>query len=926
MATQAQTNMACPGLHNPTNFNVIAGGSGSWSARVGDRVQGTGGSTGSNVLSTCSRPNKAVIRGANILSPTYNSGSDNNRCSCTNHCNFFDGHDQRFRIYTQADAGADQFTVPANNSNPGLQRIPPGHLTSIRLGDMRATGQCQTSINGNGNDKGAEALFYTMKVNSQNTLLFIDYAIVACRYSHTPQQAGEFLIRVCGKNSSTGQWNNYPLNDSLWFNVPAPAVGGTLPAPWVEGYDAGNYAGATYCGYCYKPWTRVAISLLNYIYDSVRVEIYTSDCIYDVDPIYAYIAGSCQPMSITSSGCPGGTSDAVDTLHAPDGLLTYTWYVATNGFDGNPATYDMSTVPFRPIAGANSSTLVSRLNDFITAAGDTVGITTYKCVVTSAMDPNKPFQSVLYATVSNTKPVIDAHFDYDCNGNVDFEALAKIAYRGANAPTIVDSLTTWVICEGSLGDTPPIDTIYGRLASYKFDDNNVHAVNLSVYTSDDGCYTVKTFLVHPTIPANTRISIDKRTICVGEQSTITDLTEGISAREWVFSDRTISSTAPGNSLASTATVTRDFPNFENPFMLITTANNGCLDTLYDTIYFFHNPEINYSNDTIICTGHETKVQVLCSIPNCRFEWYRHNNQPGESPICTGRTLFARPTQNNTKFYLKIIAEAGCEVWDSVTIHILNAKLTATPANGKFCPGDSVTLTGSGAAFYEWYSTPADPDLVYIAHNQSITVAPQVDTRYYLIGYAADSCDMTPVEFLVKPIDLPILDFEYSPAFIDTEVPVVNFHDKSERRDHTQWLFSDGGTTTGETVTHHFDVYLDSGNCVTMKTYNEIGCAVDTTFCIAIDTFGLYIPNIFVPSKGDNNTFSIVCPSEMDQFHIAIYNRRGSIVFESDDLHFTWDGTRNGTPLPTGAYPYVITYTRAGSISQFRVKGTVMLVR
>lgn len=920
---QGQDNMACYGLHNPINFNNMPGSAGSWSARVGDRVQGSGGSTGSNVLSTCSRSNKTPIRGASILSSTHNSGSDANRCACTGHCSLFDGHDQRFRIYTAADAGLDAFTV--NSAGQGMQRIPAGHSSSIRLGDMRATGQCQSSISGNGNDKGAEALYYTMMVNSQNTLLFIDYAVVACRYSHTPSEAGEFLIRVCGKNPTTGQWNNFPLNDNLWFNVPAPAVGGTLPAPWQEGLDAGNYAGATYCGYCYKPWTRVAISLLDYIYDSVRIEMYTSDCIYNVDPIYAYIAGSCQPMAITASGCPGGASDAVDTLHAPEGLLSYTWYVASDGFSGNTNGTDMSTVPFR-LVQASGDTYVSRLNDFVTLNGDTVGTTTYKCVMISAMDPNKPFESVVYATVSNTKPILNANFEYDCDGTVHFEGLGKISYQGTDAPHIVDSMTRWDICEGSMGDTRVIGTAYGRLSSYKFTDNQVHAVNLTMYTEDTACYTTKTFIVTPKIPANTAITIDKRTLCVGDQATITDVTENITARKWVFEDRTIDSDAPGNNLNNTAVVTRDFTEFMNPFMLITTSTSGCLDTLYDTIYFFNNPEIHFSNDTVICQGHETHLVASTPVPGISFEWYRHRDQAGETPVSVGPVLMVRPTQNNTKYYLKIISDAGCVAWDEATIRIISTKITATPANGKFCPGDSVTLTGSGAAWYEWYSVPEDPNLSAIAHQQSITVAPAVDTRYYLIGYASDSCDVTPISYLVQPVDKPVLDLDFSPHFIDTEIPVVNFYDKSQGRDHTQWLFSDGSQTSGQNVTHHFDIYLDSGNCVTMKSYNEIGCYVDTTFCIEIDTFGLYLPNVFTPTKSSNNRFEAVCPSTMDMFHIAIFDRRGALVFESDDQHFSWDGTHDGRPLPTGAYVYVIKYVRAGSVSEFKVKGTILLVR
>ena len=927
-AIHAQTNNACPGLHNPTNFNSTPGGSGSWSARVGDRVSGTGGSTGNNILSTCARPNKTPIRGANILSPSYYSGYCQYTCGaypgtgCAH--TFSDANDHRFTIYTSADAGLDEFTI--NSTGQGMQRIPPNHSTSIRLGDMRSTGQCVNNINDNGNDKGAEALYYTMRVNSQNALLFIDYAIVARKYTHTPQQAGEFSIRVVGKNAN-GQWNNQPLTPALFYNVPAPSFSGALPAPWIEGRPGGS-SGATYCGYCYKDWTRVAISLIDYIYDSVRVEMYTSDCIYNVDPIYAYIAGNCQPMSITTSGCPGGESDAVDTLRAPADLISYTWYVADNGYSGNTSNPDvMANVPFRLVSPTSASNIyVSRLNDFITNTGDTVGTTTYKCIMTSAMNPDMPFESTVYATVSNTKPIINAHFTVNCDSTITFEGLGRVPFQGQGALTIVDSSTTWTVHDGSSDETPVIGVVRGSTARFTFSDTRSHAVTLSMYTEDTTCYTSKTFIVQPIMPPANQISIDKRTLCVGDTATITDLTEDIVSRRWEFANDTIDSQSLGNSLASTSVVRKVFTEFENPFMLITTNESGCSDTLYDTIYFFHDPELVYSPDTIVCNGHETHITVSTPVTGCRFEWYRHHNQPGESPICTGSVLTARPTQLHTTYWLKVIASSGCEVWDSVNVHLLTTKITAHPANGRICPDSTCTLTGSGAQYYLWYAIPADPSLNGQEHNQTITVSPTQDTRYYLIGYAADSCDIAAIDFLVQKVSVPTLDFEYSPHYIDTEIPVVNFSDNSQDRDHTQWLFGDGGSSTGQTVTHHFDIYTTGSNWVTLRSFNSVGCYVDTTFWIEVDTFGFYRPNVFTPNKNENNRFFVICPSPLDRFHIAIYNRRGLIVYESDDQHFQWDGSHNGTALPTGAYPYVITYTRAGSVSTTRVKGTVLLLR
>ena len=928
---------ACPGLHNPLNFNSSMTDVGSWTARVGDRVNNNvSGSTGYNVLSTCSRSNKPIIRGhSNITSSIYNSGADNNRCAC-NHCSMFDCHDQRFRIYTQADAGLDLFTV--NSSGQGMQRIPPGHQTSIRLGDMRATGQCVTNVNSDGNNMGAEALFYTMMVTPQNALLFIDYAIVACRYNHDPWQAGEFLIRVCGKNANTGQWYNEPLNDSLWFNVPAPEVTASLPAPWVEGFNGNpTTAGSTSCCYCYKPWTRVAISLIDYLYDSVRIEMYTSDCIYNVDPIYAYIAGSCQPMKIYSSGCPSGLSDAVDTLRAPEGLLTYTWYVSSNGYDGNTSNSQvMRTLPFRQLGPtSNNNTYVVRSADFVATVadeargiqvGDSVGVTTFKCVMTSAMDPEKPFHSTVYASASNIKPVISASITSECldTSVVTMIAHGRVPFQGSGAPQIDHSLTRWEVHTGGQSDTPIDTVLYGDTVVYYSTNPGDYAVVLTMYLEDSTCNTSRVYNIHIDTPPDSRIDISKRTICEGEQTTITDITQNITSRVWVFADTTISSEVGG--LDGTASITRGFTEFANPFMLITTNAAQCSDTLYDTIYFFHDPVIIFSNDTIICNGQESHVRASSSMSGITFAWYRHKDQPGESPICTGNILTVRPTQPRTTYYLKIMAEAGCVAWDSVTLSLLSTRITASPSHAKHCPGDSVSLTGHGGLAYEWSSYPPDPDLEGQQHNETITVSPNQDTRYFLMGYGADSCTIASVDILVKLVPRPVLSFEYSPQYIDSETPVVTFTDNSQYADHSQWFFGDGAVATGTSVTHHFDIYVDSCNTTTLRSYNEIGCYADTTWTIDIDTFGFFRPNVFTPNKATNNTFSVISNSKMDKFHIAIFNRRGAVVFSSDDPHFKWDGTHNGTPCQQGTYPYVITYTRQGSIQEFRIKGTVTLLR
>ena len=928
LAVPARAQSNCRGFENPVNFNYASNSTGRWTARVGDRIVGTGGSTGSNILSTCSYSTAAVISGHNnITSSQYYSGT----CAYTDgqcHHTFYDAHDHRFSIYTaSANGGYDEFTINGNN---GLPRVPPGFTSSIRLGDMRSTGTAVQPGGATGNNRGSEALFYTMHVRPLTAFVFINYAIVARRYDHTAQQAGEFVIRVVGKDPATHQWNNYPLNDSLWYCVPAPAFSSTLPAPWVEGRP-GPAAGGTTCSYCYKPWTKVAINLSRYLYDSVRIEMYTSDCIYNVDPIYAYIAGSCQAMTIEQQGCASGETDVIDTLRAPEGLLSYTWYVSTTAYPGGPVLPSvLQNIQFRQLESSTTTNAhVARIADFVIAEGENRGDTAaemlYKCVVTSALDPAKPFHTDIYTSVKYSRPNVSYRYDNQCNGTIHFHAHGWIPNQNTvSGPHVVDSLTTWVIHEGG-PRTPVVDTLYGIDPIYTFSDAANHTVVLTMFSSDSGCYTSRTFSVAATTPPVAILDIASRSLCEGDTGVLTDRSQNIARRQWVFADGVIE--GQGNTLESTRVVRRLFSEPVNPVMLIVTDPYGCSDTVYDTILYFAKSVIRFSPDTIVCAGQASHVEVLMPIPGCTFEWYRHYNQAGEQPFQTGRVLRVRQEDADTAVYhVRIVTPAGCEAWDSVTLYRAALTITADPPHASFCPDDTVTLTAGGALSYLWKSSPHDPDLDSQARQPVIRISPQQTTTYILTGLAADSCAPGAVRQKVTLVPLPRLAVEVSPPVINSDEPVVRFTDKSEGRSDSYWLFSDSTHAWGEAVSHRYDPNGDTAVDARLTSYNKLSCGADTLILVPVKNFAFWRPNVFTPLREENNRFSIINSYPMAVFHIYIYNRFGALVFESDDPNFEWDGTSGGVACPQGSYNYRIVYIPENDLRENIVFGTVTILR
>lgn len=65
-----------------------------------------------------------------------------------------------------------------------------------------------------------------------------------------------------------------------------------------------------------------------------------------------------------------------------------------------------------------------------------------------------------------------------------------------------------------------------------------------------------------------------------------------------------------------------------------------------------------------------------------------------------------------------------------------------------------------------------------------------------------------------------------------------------------------------------------------------------------------------------------------EFHMSIYDRWGSLAFESTDISTGWDGTINGIPANQGVYVYRIDYKTYDNVElQNHTKtGTVTLLR
>lgn len=127
-------------------------------------------------------------------------------------------------------------------------------------------------------------------------------------------------------------------------------------------------------------------------------------------------------------------------------------------------------------------------------------------------------------------------------------------------------------------------------------------------------------------------------------------------------------------------------------------------------------------------------------------------------------------------------------------------------------------------------------------------------------------------------------------------------------------------------------YFDNGlehftQCYRVKA-TELGGTNEVTWsnevCFNYEPV-VFAPNAFTPNNvGPNDSYFVVAGS-FKTINLAIYNRWGEKLFETQDINVGWDGTYNGKPVSQGVFIYSLDYTSYDD-TPYRQKGTITLLK
>ena len=93
----------------------------------------------------------------------------------------------------------------------------------------------------------------------------------------------------------------------------------------------------------------------------------------------------------------------------------------------------------------------------------------------------------------------------------------------------------------------------------------------------------------------------------------------------------------------------------------------------------------------------------------------------------------------------------------------------------------------------------------------------------------------------------------------------------------------------------------------------------------IDADEFFIPSAFTPNgDGLNDLFKVQANFVPNTFEMNIFNRKGELMFHTQDMDICWDGQFHGQALPNGVYVCVIKYTDQQGITH-KKQGQVLLL-
>jgi gliding motility-associated-like protein len=427
-----------------------------------------------------------------------------------------------------------------------------------------------------------------------------------------------------------------------------------------------------------------------------------------------------------------------------------------------------------------------------------------------------------------------------------------------------------------------------------------------IVTTGSGCADtiVQPIVIFPMPVANYSI----QDVCFGIPNAFGDLSNvssgAITNWDWIF----------GN--ANTSIIQSPSETYLNEGIyntqLIVTTDNGCKDTLAQTIEVWPLPVVNFT-PTEVCLNDTTVFNDLSTISNLfttnnNVQWNWDFNGLGSSNV--QHPSFVYSVEGIIPTTLIVTSDRGCV--DTATLNVTVNPLpvlvfgTATAACAPVClTFDNTSSISSGIiASYQWDfgdgSGAGGQNPSYCFQNAS-----RVATRSFDVTLTATSdkgcVSFSAIPNMITAYPIPYADFTIDPEITDVYNPNISFFDASQIASSWQWDFGDGNNSIINNPTHQ---YPDTANSYLVSLYieNIFGCTDTVRREVIIrPSYAIWIPNVFTPDGDGINDFFFVQGFGLKEIETLVFDRWGAVVYEGYDVMDGEEITEAGTAKWDGTY-------------------------
>ena len=251
-----------------------------------------------------------------------------------------------------------------------------------------------------------------------------------------------------------------------------------------------------------------------------------------------------------------------------------------------------------------------------------------------------------------------------------------------------------------------------------------------------------------------------------------------------------------------------------------------------------------------------------------------------------------------------------------------------------CNNASLELQGfisnNEVAIVEWATLDGTLEGVT---NLPYATATSGGTYTMTVTHAENGCVSVDQVVVTEDIEQPEITIGYADGMLNCASPEVQVVSTEIYPEEYTPLLTWTHRESGQTVSNDLEPFMSEAGVYDLHVeFLENGCEATTLYSIEVesdsevmDLSQMVLPNVITPdNNGNNDRFMPFIPGEdvnvltsLDEYHIQVFNRWGTLLFQNDGQPIQWDARANGALVDPGAYVVAVQYVANCGVEEQR---------